>query len=126
MAGEPDNEEEAFVTELRNGVLWLQWRQNMSVSDTDAAALVQRADALCWNVCPPMLVVLNGMVTLSRNALSTFAHTLNISAMAVVGPSAVDRTLTDYFTEVHRPPYPTRYYGNTDDALAWLTDHPYG
>ncbi|RJT74874.1 hypothetical protein D6T63_18315 [Arthrobacter cheniae] len=72
-----------------------------------------------------MLVEFNGMVTLTRAALLRFAKTLNIAAMAIVGPSAVDKALADFFVEVHHPPYPTRYFTATHEALRWLTEHPY-
>ncbi|MHA7279579.1 DUF7793 family protein [Arthrobacter sp. MDT2-2] len=117
---------EVFVAELRTEVLWVQWRRNVSVSDSDAAALIERSNVLCREVCPPMLVELNGMVSLTRSALHGFATALNIAAMAIVGPSAVDRTLADFFARVHNPPYPTRYFECPAEALAWLTGHPYG
>lgn len=125
MAEQPDIEGEAFAADLRDGVLWILWRSSMRVSDDDAAALVRRANALCGDRRPPMLVVLNGMVTLSRGALDSFANALKISAMALVGPSVVDRTLAGYFTEVHNPAYPTRYYENADEALEWLAAQPH-
>lgn len=126
MAEEQGAAPEAFVAELRAEVLWVQWQPNVTVGDSDAAALIARSNVLCRNVCPPMLVELNGMVSLTRSALHGFATSLNIAAMAIVGPSAVDRTLADFFAEVHNPPYPTRYFAGRAEALAWLTEHPYG
>ncbi|PPB49413.1 hypothetical protein C4K88_06855 [Arthrobacter pityocampae] len=116
---------ETFTATMCDGVLWVEWHAGTSVDDADAAALVARADAISENVCPPMLVELNGMVTLSRNALLRFARDLNIAAMAIVGPTAVDSTLAAFFAEVHDPPYPTRYFRHRAHALPWLTGCPH-
>ncbi|WP_434992711.1 DUF7793 family protein [Arthrobacter sp. Ld5] len=123
--GDPRVADEAFTATLRDGVLWVEWLAGTSVGDTDAGALVERADAIGGGVCPPMLVELNGMVTLSRTALLRFARELNIAAMAIVGPTAVDRALASFFAEVHDPPYPTRYFPHRTSALHWLTDCPH-
>lgn len=120
---EPRRSEEAFTASMRNGVLWISWLDGMSVGDRDAVSLIDRAGAISGDVCPPMLVELNGMVTLTRNALQRFAKDLNIAAMAIVGPSAVDKAIADFFREVHEPPYPTRYFENQESALHWLTAH---
>ncbi|WP_104181462.1 STAS/SEC14 domain-containing protein [Arthrobacter sp. B0490] len=125
MSDAPGAAGEPFSAAMRDGVLWIGWQERTSVSDDAAAALVGRANALAPDVCPPMLVELNGMVCLSRGALILFARTLNIAAMAIIGPSAVDRTLAAFFTEVHHPPYPTRHFDHRSEGLAWLTDHPH-
>lgn len=111
---------EAFSASMQAGVLWARWHTSASVSDSDAAAMVQRAGALIGHGCPPMLVELNGMVTLTRSALRSFANDLDIAAMALVGPTGVDRTIAEYFTMVHRPPYPTGYFETPKQALVWL------
>jgi hypothetical protein len=118
-------ETEPFTAAMRDGVLWVSWNRSTSVTDEDARALVRRADAVCPGLCPPMLVQLNDMVSLSRCALQTFATELNIAAMAIVGPSAVDETLAEFFIQVHEPPYPTSHFTSTDEARTWLTEHPH-
>ncbi|WP_247828656.1 hypothetical protein [Arthrobacter antioxidans] len=117
--------DEAFTATMRDGVLWVEWFTGTSVGEADAIALVERADAISRGVCPPMLVELNGMVTLSRTALLRFAGELNIAAMAIVGPTAVDKALAAFFAEVHDPPYPTRYFRHRVHALPWLTGCPH-
>ena len=125
MIDEDTQAAEAFTATMRDGVLWVEWFAGTSVREADAIALVERADAISRNVCPPMLVELNGMVTLSRTALLRFAGELNIAAMAIVGPTAVDRALAAFFAEVHDPPYPTRYFRHRANALPWLTGCPH-
>ncbi|MBT2566291.1 STAS/SEC14 domain-containing protein [Arthrobacter sp. ISL-85] len=110
---------------MRDSVLWIHWLHGTSVTDKDAAALVEQASAVSAGVCPPMLVELNSMASITRAALLRFAKTLDIAAMAIVGPSPVDKALANHFAEVHDPPYPTRYFTANDEALRWLTEHPH-
>jgi hypothetical protein len=117
--------EDSFTAEMRGEVIWIEWVSHVTVTDHEAFSLVERANTLCPKVCPPMLVMLNEMVSLSRGALQTFSHGLNIAAMALVGPSPVDRLLVAYFTEVHDPPYPTRHFVTAEEARIWLTDQPH-
>ena len=117
--------EDPFTAEMSDGLIWIEWVASTTVTDDEALSLVSRADALCPDVCAPMLVMLNDMVSLSRGALQIFAHRLNIAAMALVGRSAVDRLLVSYFAEVHNPPYPTRHFDTVDEARTWLTTHPH-
>lgn len=116
----------SFGLELSDGILWVRWGPNTSVNDADAAALVEQAAAVDPEGRAPMLVELNGMVSLTPGALRSFATALNLTAMAIVGPTAVDRTLVGFFTGVHRPPYPARHFEDVDRARKWLTSgtHP--
>ena len=41
---EPQAAETAFTATMRDGVLWVEWFAGTSVGDTDATALIQRAD----------------------------------------------------------------------------------
>lgn len=125
MTSETTVAQDSFTVELRDGVIWIDWVARTTVTDREASELVARADALCPDVCPPMLVVLNEMVSLSRGALQIFSRGLNIAAMALIGPTAVDRLLVSYFTDVHEPPYPTRHFDTVEEAHAWLTRHPH-
>lgn len=126
MDGQPQvTDVEAFTAGMRGSILWVKWSSSATVSEDMAVALIERADQICPNLCPPMLVELNGMVSLARGALHYFATGLNIAALALVGPSAVDRTLSQYFRQVHEPPYPTRHFEDHDEARAWLTNHPH-
>jgi hypothetical protein len=110
-----------FTVDVRDGILWIDWIRGTSVDNVDARALIERAAALSAGVRLPMLVELNGMVTLTRNAFLQFAKELNVVAMALVGESAVDRVIAAHFIEVHRPVYPTDYFSCRDEALAWLS-----
>jgi hypothetical protein len=117
--------DDSFAAEIRGEVIWIEWVANVTVTDHEAFSLVRRASALSPDTCPPMLVMLNEMVSLIRGGLKTLSHKLDIAAMALVGPSPVDRLLVSYFTKVHEPPYPTRHFTTVKEAHTWLTGHPH-
>lgn len=102
------------------GYVRVEWIEGVTVSEQDALDLVRNLEEVKPGLCDPMLVSLNSMVSLDAAALAIFAGRLNVSAMAIVGPSAVDRLLATYFSDVHRPRYPTRYFPEPDSALDWL------
>ncbi|RJT97048.1 hypothetical protein D6T65_15180 [Arthrobacter frigidicola] len=124
MNGQPVvTETEPFVAVMRGSILCVRWRQGATIDDAMAAAFIERAAQISPNSSPPMLVELNGMVTLTRGALLRLATNPNVGAMASVGPSVVDYILSQFFTQVYDPPYPTRHFTNTSDARAWLLNH---
>ncbi|WP_443110991.1 DUF7793 family protein [Arthrobacter sp. CAL618] len=104
------------------GYIEVQWDQGVTVSKKDAMELVRSLAKVSPALCLPMLVHLNKMISLSRPALYAFASGLNVSALAIVGPTAVDRAITTYFKEVHEPPYPTQYFEEVISAERWLLD----
>lgn len=118
-------EHQAFTTSLRQGVLWVRLDTGRKFTGSDTHTLIDSLNALSPVICPPMLLELNGVLALTRKAQQRFAADLNIAALAFVGPTAVDRTLAAFFTEVHTPPFPSRYFTNPDHALTWLTTNPH-
>ncbi|MHA7141899.1 DUF7793 family protein [Arthrobacter sp. Sr33] len=106
------------------GYIQVDWDEGLTVTEHDATELITSLEKLSPSLCPPMLVHLNNMISLSRPALSAFATGLNVSALAIVGPTAVDRTISTFFMEVYEPPYPTQYFENAIAAERWLLN-PY-
>lgn len=109
-----------FVLTRGDGYVRVEWNEGVTVSEQDALDLVQRLEEVNPGRCDPMLVILNSMVSVDASAQATFAGRLNVAALALVGPSAVDRMIATFFDSVHRPRYPTRYFPTPDAALDWL------
>jgi hypothetical protein len=113
---------EPFTAEMRGEVLWLECEADTDVDDTVAAAVVSRVTQLSPSVCPPMLIHLNHLISLTEEALRILATGLDIAALAVVGTEAGDPIITAYYKQQHDPPYPTRHFTTTGDAETWLKD----
>ncbi|MHA7155582.1 DUF7793 family protein [Arthrobacter sp. TMN-50] len=105
-----------------DGYIHVEWDEGHTVTEQDARNLIEHLARLSSSVCRPMLVRLNNMISLSRPALHAFATELDVSALAIVGSTAVDRAITTFFTEVHEPHYPTEYLEPSATAVRWLLD----
>ncbi|MBE0011764.1 hypothetical protein DXT87_18665 [Arthrobacter sp. AET 35A] len=122
MAGEKVDKRRFSLFPHDAGYVQVNWDEGLTATERDASELLESLAELSPSLCPPMLVRLNNMVSLRRSALGAFASKLNVAALALVGPTAVDRTITTFFKEVDQPPYPTRYFENAVDAERRLLD----
>lgn len=111
---------DVFTVEVNDGIIWIRWDEGVTVDDDTAARLVDQVSRI-WSEAPlPMFVRLNAMKSLSRCAMQAFARHLDVAALAIVGPSAVDRTIAEFFIRVHAPDYPVRYFTDPAQAHSWL------
>lgn len=118
---------EHFALHVQDDTLWVVWKHATTVDTATAARLVSHISRMGLSIPLPMLVQLNSMKSLSRCAMQTFAQDLHVPAMALVGPSAVDRTLVDFFIQVHEPTYPVQHFTDPETAQRWLiTCRPQG
>ncbi|MCU1634125.1 MAG: hypothetical protein JWM61_2777 [Micrococcaceae bacterium] len=111
---------EHFTAEMRAEVLWLECEADTDVDNALADAIVARVRQLSPSDCPPMLIRLNHLITVTENALHTLATGLNIAALAIVGAASGDPIITAYYKQHHHPPYPTRHFTTAIDAQEWL------
>lgn len=118
-AGDPAPEE-PFTAGMRGEVLWLDCGADADVDNTIATAIVRCVSQLSPLVCPPMIIRLNHLISVTEEALHTLATGLDIAALAIVGAEAEDSVITAYYKQQHDPPYPTRHFPTIDDAEAWL------
>lgn len=111
---------------LAGPVLGLRWAESIAVTAGDVNILKARVRALALENCPPVLVDLNGMVTLSPGAFAELSTADGVPAVAVVGSSPVEKVLVAHFRAVHKPLYPVGYFEDRDEAHVWLHDQDYG
>ena len=67
-----------------------------------------------------MLVAMNRMEGVEHKARNVFAQAWPLTRIAVVGASAVDRVIVDFYVARHSPACPTKFFTTTVDAMAWL------
>lgn len=87
-----------------------------------AEVFAERARAEAGSVLRPVLLVITGVASLSREARAVLSRSRSASAIAVVGTSAVDRVLANFLLGGEPPPCPVRYFGNEDAAVDWLLE----
>lgn len=122
-AADPDTSAEAhFTAEMRGEVLWIICEASADVDDSIASAIVNRVNQLSPSVCPPMLIRLDHLVSVTEEALHALSTGLNIAALAIVGAEPGDPVITAYYKQQHHPPYPTRHFMTVSDAERWLSN----
>lgn len=109
-----------FTVRLLDGMIRLDWSSSIVVDSTHAAGVIEQTALISRRWTLPMLVHLNTMESVSRCAMRMFARELDVAALAIVGPTAVDRTLSTFFIQVHTPAYPVQHFTTTGPALSWL------
>lgn len=109
---------------LDDGTLLVRWDEFLAITVDDVAALIRAGKDSASGRCALMLVELNGMVTLSRQAFALLAASLDAQAVAFTGSSAVEKVLVTHFRAVHRPPYPVEYFDSRAEAHTWLHGPP--
>lgn len=102
---------------VRGGIIVSVWTPGSFV-DLDEARDAMRAAELIGQGRPmPMLSVMTDVV-ISAAARYQFAKSVDVTAIAVLGSSAVDRVVAAAASRDTR--YPHEFFTSRDDALAWL------
>jgi hypothetical protein len=88
---------------LPDGVIRLHRSNGIVVDSGHAAEVIEQTELISAQQTLPMLVHPNTMEAVARRAMQILAHELDMTAVAVVGPSAVDRIISTF-----SPGYTTR------------------
>jgi hypothetical protein len=107
--------------ELRtDGILNLKWVTGARLEAEDAHAAMRAVNELCGDTEHPMLVDMATTESVSRGARAVFSIPCAANRIALLGKSAVDRVIANFFLGVHTPPCPTRFFTSRPEALKWL------
>jgi hypothetical protein len=87
-----------------------------------AAEAMALVDRLNGEDKRPLLVDMRGIATLARDARAAFERDCQVSRMAVVGSSPVDRVIAHFGLQVSSTTMPSRYFDSAPAALSWLQD----
>lgn len=109
----------ALVAEA-DGLVRLVWRPGVAITGELAEIAMSRVDELNGATENPMLVVMRGTGSLSRDARMVFGRRCSASRIALLGGSAVDRVMANFALGVRSQPVPTRFFTDEDLALTWL------
>jgi hypothetical protein len=105
-----------------DGVLHLQWNEQVVIDEPDAKAAMAAVNEMCGDATHPMLVDMAKTKSVTRNGRAVFSIPCAASRIALLGSSPVDRLLANFFLGVYTPPCPTRYFNSRAEAMAWLVD----
>jgi hypothetical protein len=108
--------------ELSDGVLHMRWKPGAYIGIDVARAGLGAISALCQGAKLPMLVEIQG-VTHSAAARKLFPDPSNISRMAILGSSPVDRVIAMFRLPLLPAGFPIKYFTSPAKAMAWLLEN---
>ncbi|MDR6620884.1 STAS/SEC14 domain-containing protein [Sinomonas atrocyanea] len=104
------------------GVLRLVWERGVDIDAPQAEAAMARVDAAAGQDRVPLLIDMATTSSVSRSARAVFARPCAAAAIALLGASAVDRVLANFFLGVYKAPCPTKFFTDEARAVAWLAE----
>lgn len=104
------------------GVVRLHWVEGLHIDGPLARTAMDLVDELNAGRERPLLVDMSGTATLSREARMVFTQKCSASRIALLGASAVDRVIANFWLGVSAAPVPTRFFTSDPAAVAWLRD----
>jgi hypothetical protein len=104
-----------------NGVLRLEWARGVVIDEPNAQHAMDRVNAMCGGRPTPLLIDMATTESVSRAARTVFSKRCDASAIALLGASAVDRVLANFFLGLNSAPVPTRFFTDSGEAVRWLT-----
>ena len=84
---------------------------------------MNRVNEMCGGRPTPLLIDMATTESVSRAARTVFSRRCDASAIALLGASAVDRVLANFFLGVNSAPVPTRFFTSNGEAIRWLASH---
>ena len=117
------SDHEFFSLHVEGGIVVVRWMPGVEITGQLAAEAMGTVDELNGDRKRPLLVDLTGTATVTREARSVFSRECQVSRMALVGRSAVDRVLANFAVKVSSIAIPSRYFTSVPAALAWLREH---
>jgi hypothetical protein len=103
-----------------DGILRLEWTRGVVIDAPHAQLAMDRVNEMCGGRPTPLLIDMATTESVSRAARAVFAKRCDASAIALLGSSAVDRVLANFFLGVNAAPVPTRFFTDDDEAVRWL------
>jgi hypothetical protein len=119
-SAEPDR---AFSLHVDEGVVVLRWSAGVEITGSLAAGAMASVNELNGDHIRPLLVDMSGTARVTKDAREVFSRECQVSRMALVGRSAVDRVLVNFGLQVSGVPIPARFFTSTPAGLAWLREH---
>jgi hypothetical protein len=117
-AGRPDIASLDFEA---NGVLRLEWARGVAIDAPNAQLAMDLVNEKCQGRQTPLLIDMATTESVSRAARTVFSQRCDASAIALLGASAVDRVLANFFLGINSAPVPTRFFTSNGEAVRWLT-----
>ncbi|WP_298254113.1 hypothetical protein [uncultured Arthrobacter sp.] len=112
------------LTVEQENLVRVEWAPTIVLRHIDGALLTGEIRRVQPRRRVHLLMLLNEMTSLRQDVLAYFAKHVQLSAVALVGPSVLDQPLVDLYLEVYEPPFPVGYFATEAPARSWLRSQP--
>lgn len=112
-----------YTIEVDGGVVVLRWTPGVVITGSLAAEAMAATDRLNGDRRRPLLVDMSGTDTLTREGRETFRGDVQVTCLALVGRSAVDRVIANFGLRVSSLPFPARFFTSVSTGMSWLREH---
>jgi hypothetical protein len=108
------------VDRVSAGITGIILRPNARITGDDGVRM--RAEYLELTGGKPggVLLQITGVGSVSREAISADGKAANVTALAVLGSTPVDRVIARRFLSMTTPGCPTAYFTDEEEAITWL------
>jgi hypothetical protein len=113
----------AFSLHVDGNIVVVRWLPGVEITGGLASTAMATVDELNGDRKRPLLVDMTGTANVTREARGVFSGECQVSRMALVGRSAVDRMIVNFALKVSRIAIPSRFFTSVPVALAWLREH---
>ena len=106
------------------GMLILVWPRGVTITGPAARHAMDEVNRICGDTRRPMLVDMATTKSVAREARVVFGERCAASRIAMLGRSPVDRVIANFALGriPPRPPCPTKFFTDRDQAYAFLRD----
>ncbi|HEU4716450.1 MAG TPA: hypothetical protein VFU15_01400 [Bacteroidia bacterium] len=115
----------ALYERREDGVIVLHLENDLMI-DLEKAERMNEALGRITAGIPSKILVLTGKYSSAdkeaRQLLSSGQKRLQIAKAGVVIHSLSQKLLANFFSNVHKPPFPVRFFNSAEDAEKWLRD----
>lgn len=103
-----------------DGIVRIAWAPGTTITQDLAERSIEMVRSVSQGRDRPLLVDMDGVKTLTREARGVYGASGDMTALALVGQSPVIRVIANFALNVNRPAVPTRFCTDFAEAETWL------
>lgn len=107
-----------------DGVLHLVWRPGTFLVADDVHAAMAKVNEVADGAEYPMLIDIENIQSVTRQAKSVFSVRCAASRIALLGSHPVSRVIANFAMARRTLPCPTRFFTSRGEAMTWLFHNP--
>lgn len=115
-------ENDYFYAELNDNIVTVQYKPNLHLKLADAQRIVSERLEYFGNLKTPVLIKSSRIKSIDKQAREYLFNEglVNITAIALVETSTVEKVLTTIVFNFNKPRIPHKVFSSNQDAIKWL------